>query len=359
MRNQSIEANTGNKQQGKWLLGIGILALLFITTAANCFPQGAKPITAQMEKIIHEAEARQRENRSIFRPTREWHHYLPPCPCHIREIDPNDWSREDDPWYRRWSGYGLQHYHPGAAYSYRSARPYIAPKGTQVSRNHGQQCTYGADGNLLKRPHQGAGTPDFVSPSVSWLNHKSVDVDTWEELGYALYNKYWVPNDGCEAPFNVLVGQIWDIREGKAPYAEFARSLERRGMRDTVLDVRAGDTIIFEAKGKVMWGQGGSYCGPGGSKKWAESSIGFIVAPPLFAFLPNLSGNKVAVGAGALFGTIIAGAKYNDVFYIGLGGVYRAKANGRLWLGINDGYPQNNLGFFRCADQAAKKMSHA
>jgi hypothetical protein len=328
-----------------WVSAIGTLLIPFILLSIG-FAQQTSQITPEKSKVIREAEERQREHRSIFRPDRQWYHYLPPCPCRKSDVSLNDWLPDEDGIIRKFLGAGLQYYHPGAAYSFRSARTYVVPKGSKISKGHGQQCTYDRDGYLLVFPKPGAGTPDFVSPNVSLLGHRMTDVNTWEILGHEIYNRYWVPNYGCEAAFNVLIGQVWDVRVLRGELTKVAHSLEFQGMRDTVLDVKSGDSISFDAKGKVVWGAGGSVCGPEGSNKDSESTLGFLVAPPLFAALTNLSGQKIHVGAGALFGAIQTGTKFSDIFYIGRGGTYRAKNSGRLWLGINDGYPQNNSGYF-------------
>jgi hypothetical protein len=66
-----------------------------------------------------------------------------------------------------------------------------------------------------------AGTPDIVQAPPGYLSgilatinpfssspglgatmdHLAMDVDPWEELGWEVYNRYWIPNkgDGCPA----------------------------------------------------------------------------------------------------------------------------------------------------------------
>jgi hypothetical protein len=118
-----------------------------------------------------------------------WLTSLPDCPCAVPSSDPANWATDTSP--------SLSTYHPGAVFSYRSTA--AANPG-----RHGQQCTYTAAGNLIKSG-RGAGTPDFYSPA-SWYNvpyHIVYDVKTWDELGWATYNRYWRPNQGvggCSTP---------------------------------------------------------------------------------------------------------------------------------------------------------------
>jgi uncharacterized protein DUF4157/AMOP domain-containing protein len=118
-----------------------------------------------------------------------WLSALPDCPCTLPcETDNASWLRDTNP--------NLAHYHPGATYSCRSSAT-----ATGGSR-HGQQCTYDSSRRLITSG-AGAGTPDVYSPSWGILNipyHTVYDVKTWQELGWATYNRYWRPNigRGCE-----------------------------------------------------------------------------------------------------------------------------------------------------------------
>ncbi len=97
---------------------------------------------------------------------------------------------------------------------------------------------------------------------------------------------------------------------------------------DTGIDVRAGQTIYFEARGRVRWGQGRQDT-PGG-----ESGS------------PNNPGrpmpNRPAAG---LIGKVGEGV---DIFFIGAerGGI-RVRNGGRLYLGVNDDVLTDNSGEFR------------
>ncbi len=95
---------------------------------------------------------------------------------------------------------------------------------------------------------------------------------------------------------------------------------------DTGIDVRAGQSVFIEASGRVRWGKD-RRDGPEG-----EDNSPFNAGRPL----PNRPG-------GALIGRI-----GNDLFFIGAeSGPIRVRAGGRLFLGINDDYLQDNSGSFR------------
>jgi hypothetical protein len=98
------------------------------------------------------------------------------------------------------------------------------------------------------------------------------------------------------------------------------------GWSDTGIDVRAGQTIYFEAQGRIRWGRD-RQDGPGGERN----------SPPN----PNRPmGNR---NAAALIGKI-----GNDMFFIGdETGPIRVRNSGRLSLGINDDVLTDNSGNFR------------
>jgi hypothetical protein len=95
---------------------------------------------------------------------------------------------------------------------------------------------------------------------------------------------------------------------------------------DTGIDVRAGQTIYFEAQGRVRWGRD-RQDGPAGERNSPEN--------------PNRPmGNR---NAAALIGRI-----NNDMFFIGDDtGPIRVRNSGRLYLGINDDVLTDNSGNFR------------
>lgn len=101
----------------------------------------------------------------------------------------------------------------------------------------------------------------------------------------------------------------------------------REGWNDTGILVRAGQVIRFRAVGKVRWGPGRND-GPEG-----EKNSPYNAGRPL----PNRN-------AAALIGRIGEDAP----FFIGDdSGEIRVRASGRLYLGINDDYLQDNAGSFR------------
>ena len=98
--------------------------------------------------------------------------------------------------------------------------------------------------------------------------------------------------------------------------------------RDTGVVVRAGQTVYFQASGKVRWGPG-RQDGPDGERNSPRNE-----ARPM----PNRP-------AAALIGRV---GESNDYFFIGDDtGAIRVRGNGRLYLGINDDYLRDNSGSFR------------
>jgi hypothetical protein len=102
-----------------------------------------------------------------------------------------------------------------------------------------------------------------------------------------------------------------------------------RQWTDTGIEVRAGDTLRFDASGVVTWGPG-RQDNPEGEFNSPYNANRPIPSRP----------------AGALIGRI--GTGMSDVFFIGGDrGTFRARTSGRLYLGINDDYLQDNSGSFR------------
>jgi hypothetical protein len=97
---------------------------------------------------------------------------------------------------------------------------------------------------------------------------------------------------------------------------------------DTGISVRAGQTIYISANGKVRWGPG-RQDGPAGERNSPRNDARPIPSRP----------------AAALIGRIGDGDNY---FFIGdEGDAIRLRDSGRLYLGINDDYLQDNSGAFR------------
>jgi hypothetical protein len=98
---------------------------------------------------------------------------------------------------------------------------------------------------------------------------------------------------------------------------------------DTGIDVRAGQTIYFEATGEVRWGRD-RRDGPEG-----ENNSPFNANRPM--------SNRPAA---ALIGKV--GNSSNDYFFIGNDrGPVRVRSSGRLYLGVNDDFINDNTGNFR------------
>ena len=98
---------------------------------------------------------------------------------------------------------------------------------------------------------------------------------------------------------------------------------------DAGIDVRAGQTIYFEATGEVRWGRD-RRDGPAGERNSPNNP-----ARPM----PNRPG-------AALIGKVGSGS--GDAFFIGDDtSAIRVRSSGRLYLGINDDGLQDNSGNFR------------
>ncbi len=127
---------------------------------------------------------------------------------------------------------------------------------------------------------------------------------------------------------------------GSSPLAE-SGSGRPRGLRervvavssvepwsDTGIDVRAGQTVYFEARGRVRWGPDRR------DEAAGEKNSPFNANRPI----PRRP-------AAALIGKV--GENSRDYFFIGGDqGPIRVRGRGRLYLGINDDYLQDNSGAF-------------
>jgi hypothetical protein len=98
--------------------------------------------------------------------------------------------------------------------------------------------------------------------------------------------------------------------------------------KDTGIDVRAGQTVYFNAAGRVRWGPN-RQDGPAGERNSPRND-----QRPM----PSRS-------AAALIGRVGDG---DDYFFIGDDeGAIRMRSSGRLYLGVNDDYLKDNTGSFR------------
>jgi hypothetical protein len=97
---------------------------------------------------------------------------------------------------------------------------------------------------------------------------------------------------------------------------------------DTGVSVRSGQTVYFEASGRVRWGPG-RQDGPGGERNSPRNTNRPIPGRP----------------AGALIGRV---GDADEYFFIGDDtGPIRLRGGGRLFLGVNDDFLQDNSGSFR------------
>ncbi|HVL66370.1 MAG TPA: hypothetical protein VM364_03815 [Vicinamibacterales bacterium] len=124
----------------------------------------------------------------------------------------------------------------------------------------------------------------------------------------------------------------WDDRRSPAGRAALRQRTvtvdARAGWTDTGVDVRAGQEVAFEATGQVRWGPG--------RRDGAAGERG----SPYNAGRPIPDRN-----AAALIGRIGASG---DPFFIGdAREALRLRGSGRLYLGINDDYLEDNSGSLR------------
>lgn len=97
---------------------------------------------------------------------------------------------------------------------------------------------------------------------------------------------------------------------------------------DTGVSVRPGQTVYFQATGRVRWGPG-RQDGPEGERNSPRNAGRPIPSRP----------------AGALIGRVGDG---DEFFFVGDDtGAIRVRGGGRLYLGINDDFLQDNSGSFR------------
>lgn len=97
---------------------------------------------------------------------------------------------------------------------------------------------------------------------------------------------------------------------------------------DTGITVRAGQTIYVSASGRVRWGPG-RQDGPAGERNSPRNDGRPLPGRP----------------AGSLVGRVGDG---DDVFFVGDDtGALRMRASGRLYLGVNDDFLDDNSGAFR------------
>jgi hypothetical protein len=98
--------------------------------------------------------------------------------------------------------------------------------------------------------------------------------------------------------------------------------------KDTGVEVRAGQTMYFNATGRVRWGPN-RQDGPGGERNSPRNDQRPMPGRP----------------AAALIGRIGDG---DEPFFIGEDqGAIRIRTSGRLYLGVNDDYIKDNTGSFR------------
>jgi len=135
-----------------------------------------------------------------------------------------------------------------------------------------------------------------------------IEFDTYRDNTSGPGNSFGRPSGMRERPITVSANVAWN---------------------DTGIDVRAGQTVAFEAQGRVRWGRD-RQDGPAGERN-----------------SPHNPGRPIpSRNAAALIGKI--GSDSDDIFFIGDDtGTMRMRGSGRLYLGINDDVLTDNSGNFR------------
>jgi hypothetical protein len=148
--------------------------------------------------------------------------------------------------------------------------------------------------------------------------------------------------DVLDIEFGRAERQEWEERQERQERQEQPQASQQRprGLRekrvmvvantawtDTGIDLTSGQSAYFEASGEIIWGPN-RRAGPDG-----ESNS------------PNNKARPIANRAGgSLIGRV---GMPSDPFFIGTDrGVFRVRGSGRLFLGINDDYLQDNSGYF-------------
>lgn len=219
----------------------------------------------------------------------------------------------------------LSCFHPNANSAIRTSRLYHTVSG----QNSGQQCTYDKSGKLIPPNQPGAGTPDFVSPTVNGEEHEFFDVFSWTKLSLSEYNSVWKPNPGCGSPMTydidpTIINHVW-------------------------MYVKRGDVINISARGKIKFDVEGNETGPEGSLVIPKTDVGILGR--LIAPNPFPTAKPGALLGGVYTGDLESPNQYitidqENLFYAGKAGDYRMPATGYLSFAVNDGYPQNNSGVF-------------
>jgi hypothetical protein len=124
-------------------------------------------------------------------------------------------------------------------------------------------------------------------------------------------------------------GQVFDEGNTTAPTAgEEIVVYPQERWTDTGLRVRAGDLVYFDTTGTVrLSGERGDLATAAGARSGRRAADSLLSNQP----------------AGALIGRIDNG----DPFFIGNRRTVRAPLSGRLYLGVNDDYLEDNSGEFR------------
>lgn len=258
---------------------------------------------------------------------RDWDSQLPCCPENLRIANESPFFEVDN-WFEKWAEkeFLLGCYHPGAESNIRTS--IFFHKVSQQTA--GQQCTYDKNAILIPPENAGAGTPDFVSPTVSQDQHLVFDVFPWTKLTRAESDSTWTPDVGCQRPrtFEIdstVITNVW-------------------------LYVKRGDVISISATGRIKFDVEGNETGPEGSLVIPKTDMGILgrlIAPnPLSTAKPGALLGGVYTGELESPGQIIIIEEANP-FYAGKAGDYRMPATGYLVFAVNDGYPQNNSGTFR------------
>lgn len=127
------------------------------------------------------------------------------------------------------------------------------------------------------------------------------------------------------------------VRDDRAPTMTVPRGMRERNVEvrgrerwsDTGIDVRAGQQIYFASSGEIRWGTKHRKHGAAGEPRSPVDSTRPIPDRPAAALLARIGDGQ-------------------DIIFIGDElGPFRVRESGRLYLGINDGWLEDNSGSLR------------
>jgi Ca2+-binding EF-hand superfamily protein len=157
-------------------------------------------------------------------------------------------------------------------------------------------------------------------------NNGRIEAREWDG-NVAAFNRFDVNNDNSLSR-EEMVNAGLDESPTVGTTGRMIRVNGTERWTDTGINVRAGDTLVFDAQGTVRLSDNGNdIAEPAGARSGRRAAEAPIVNQP----------------AGAL----IARIGNSDTFFVGNRWSMRAQASGRLYLSVNDDYLADNSGDFQ------------